>query len=867
MFGAMQERFPSIAGVAPQEMAELQTLGEVADYIQIKTGAGAYDAGTPSSDVLIKTNQSIKRCEVKFKYLPQPDFMEITLSEGYTTLLVNDGSDLTTDVADLLLKQGSKVAVLSLPEDIVKSKNTLPEGVTNIILDNTSDECIKSAVARIDNIGSFIHLHPYFEVTDENFSRFHEKDKAIVKTVFLIAKYLKQPLEKAGKTRRACFITVARLDGEFGLGDSLKSSPFCGGLFGLTKTLNLEWQSVFCRAVDLDPNLKPSAQLIISEMHDPDSGLIEVGHSQHRGRQTIVANEVSVDKSSLQKAEISPSSVFLVSGGGRGVTAECAIKLAEAYKSRFILLGRSSNEGSEPDWARGCSNEKELKKLIMQDFQSRGEKPTLPEIQKIYNGIISNREIHKTLQAIKEAGGEAVYLAANVTDASSLRRVLPDAIKQMGSITGIIHGAGRLADKYIEDKTEADFEAVYSVKTEGLLALLNCVPIFDLKHLVLFSSVAGFYGNVGQSDYAIANETLNKTALFIKKLHPSCHVSAINWGPWDSGMVRPELKKLFEENNIELIPTDVGTSMFVDEMSLSYKDQSQVVIGNALPFATSYISEEFKTYRIHRKLTLEANPFLIDHTIGDHPVVPIVSAVGWMSHACEQIYPDFKVFSCEDNKLFKGIVFDGKHTDNYILDLEELKKNKDEINFKVLIWSHGSNGSTGKTISHYSSVIKLLKSIPDAPVYQNGVKKSGSAHEISSDELYRNGTLFHGPTFQGIKKVSSLTPEKIVLECQLPPVSEEAQGQFPMHTVNTLLTDMQYQAMLVWVKHFQNAASLPLKTERAEFYKTIPFDKKFYISVDVKASNNYKMVADISTYDENDRLYIQTQGAEVTLMQ
>ena len=115
--------------------------------------------------------------------------------------------------------------------------------------------------------------------------------------------------------------------------------------------------------------------------------------------------------------------------------------------------------------------------------------------------------------------------------------------------------------------------------------------------------------------------------------------------------------------------------------------------------------------------------------------------------------------------------------------------------------------------------------------------------------------------------MQSLTPERIVLECQLPYVSEKVLGQFPTNTVNQLLNDMQYQAMLVWVRHFQNAASLPMRTERAMFYKTLPFDKKFFISVDVKSSDRYKMVADISTYDESHKLYILTQGAEVTLMQ
>ncbi|MBN1627699.1 MAG: SDR family NAD(P)-dependent oxidoreductase, partial [Deltaproteobacteria bacterium] len=839
---------------------------QVAEYIQRKTEAGAPAISITVQDVSEEKIQGISRSIVRLKYLPLPDYLINPVPEGHTSLIVNDGTSLTTEVAELLLKEGGRVVVLSLPEDIVAKKNTLPEGVKEVVLENTGDECIKSTIGGIENIHSFVHLHPRFEVEDGDFSPFFEKEKAIVKTVFLIAKYLKQPLDNATETGRSCFMVVVHMDGELGMGGNAHASPLCGGLFGLIKTLKLEWPAVFCRAVDLGREIESSAEHVVAEMHDPDSGLLEVGYSRDNGRQTLVAEKVDVDRGSLQRPEIGPSTVFLASGGGRGVTAECIIRLAENYKCRFILLGRSSHKDSEPDSAKGVSGEKELKRLIMQDLQSGGKKPTLPAIQKIYNEIVANREINKTLQAIKQAGGKAAYVSADVTDLSSLKNALPEAIKQMGSITGIIHGAGRLADKLIEDKTEADFEAVYSVKVKGLLAILDCVPTDDLRHLVLFSSVAGFYGNIGQSDYAIANETLNKTSHFFKKHHPLCHVSAINWGPWDSGMVSPELKKHFEKHHVALISTRAGSSMFVDEMSMTYRDQVQTVIGNILPFAASRIDNKLRTYRILRRMTLEANPFLNDHMVGEYPVVPVVCVVGWFSHTCENIYPDFKVFSCEDNKLFKGIVFDGSHAEKYVMDLKEIEKNTEEIVFEGLIWSNGSNGKKKKNF-HYGSIIKLVKNIPDAPVYQNGDKRIDPASEISIEELYHNGTLFHGPVFQGIKKVLSLTPERIILECQLARISEKVLGQFPNQTVNTILMDMQYQAMLVWVKHFQNAASLPLKTRHVKFYGTIPFDKKFFITVDVRSSNEFKMVADISTYDEDYRLYIQTQGAEVTLMQ
>ena len=41
------------------------------------------------------------------------------------------------------------------------------------------------------------------------------------------------------------------------------------------------------------------------------------------------------------KAEIQPSSVFIVSGGAKGITAKCTINVAQKHPCKFILLGRS----------------------------------------------------------------------------------------------------------------------------------------------------------------------------------------------------------------------------------------------------------------------------------------------------------------------------------------------------------------------------------------------------------------------------------------------------------------------------------------------------------------------------------------------
>ncbi|WP_410959140.1 KR domain-containing protein, partial [Salmonella sp. 6084] len=90
----------------------------------------------------------------------------------------------------------------------------------------------------------------------------------------------------------------------------------------------------------------------------------------------------------------------------------------------------------------------------------------------------------------------------------------------------------------LHKKTLDGYDRVFETKVGGLCALLDATAGDSLKLVCLFSSVAARSGNVGQSDYAMANEILNKVALAEQaRRGPGCLVRALGWGPWDSGMV------------------------------------------------------------------------------------------------------------------------------------------------------------------------------------------------------------------------------------------------------------------------------------------------------------------------------------------
>jgi NAD(P)-dependent dehydrogenase (short-subunit alcohol dehydrogenase family) len=559
--------------------------------------------------------------------------------------------------------------------------------------------------------------------------------------------------------------------------------------------------------------------------------------------------------------QIRPSSVFLVSGGAKGITAKCTIKLAQQYPCKFILLGRSELLETEPDFAQDCFDEATLKKRIMEYLLSKGEKPTPISVQKIFNQISSNREIKQTLAAIQQAGGQAKYINVDVTDTLTLNQKITSAVAQIGEITGIIHGAGNLADKLIEKKTEQDFEKVYTAKVQGLENLLACVKPNQLEHLVLFSSVTGFYGNIGQSDYAIANEILNKSAHSFKQKYPQCHVVAINWGGWDSGMVTPQLKKEFAKRGIDIIPVEAGTQMLVNELHPAYHNTTQVVIGSPMVPPAALLDPDLRSYRIRRKLTLEGNPFLLDHVIAGNPVLPATCAVSWMSDACEKLYPGYKAFSSTDFRVFKGITFNETLADEYILDLQETSKNLDthEVNFSCKI---SSKTPEGKTIYHFSTNIKLLRDVPAAPIYERLNLTEDNIITTIGKDFYQTGeaALFHGSAFQQLRRVINISSEKITTECFWQAINKVQQGQFPAYWVNAFTTDLSTHPLWIWLHHYHQEICLPGQQERYEQFAKTPYNEPFYVSCEVKSKTQTSVVADFFIHDKQGKIYSQLLG-------
>ena len=114
-----------------------------------------------------------------------------------------------------------------------------------------------------------------------------------------------------------------------------------------------------------------------------------------------------------------------------------------------------------------------------------------------------------------------------------------ETLGSLGPVTGLIHCAGVIRDKRIEEKTSQDIRSVFNTKALGLLNAIHALKSAPLKFIVGYSSWSGRFGNIAQTDYSAANEWLNRALTQIGRQRPELKVTSLMWPPWeDSSMAK-----------------------------------------------------------------------------------------------------------------------------------------------------------------------------------------------------------------------------------------------------------------------------------------------------------------------------------------
>jgi acyl transferase domain-containing protein len=899
ILGTVQDELPDLPELSPEDLAECRTLGEIVIYmasqlpaedaVSVKDAISTENAISnqqPEAIAPVSNEPSVElppHSEVALKKLDAAELVNNCFAANTKLVITDDGHNAGV-LAEKLVKQGLQVAIVRLPNG--QPQSPLNSDIASFQVESKGEAGILAVIEQIEqqlgDIGGFIHLQPQ-ETANAKGSGVNLSDDSFnhLSQAFLWAKLLQPKLTVETMARR-CFVTVSRIDGGFGYLDpeQLKTAELNqAALAGLTKTLSHEWPGVFCRALDIAPNLAASqlSDGIASELFDAHVSLNEVGLSQNAQgeiqRMTLIAGDASVKTAT---SDLTNTDKILVTGGAKGVTFECALALAKRCQSHFILAGRSQHLplNNLPTWAQG-KPVSELKSAAIAHIMASGEKPSPKQVDALVWPVQSSLEIHAALAAFYAVGASAEYISMDVSDADSVNRTL-GAITQITPITGLIHGAGVLADKHIQDKTLDELARVYGTKVNGLKALLNVIDASQLKLVAMFSSAAGFYGNTGQSDYAMSNDILNKAALQLSALNPNAKVMSFNWGPWDGGMVNPALKKMFTDRGVYVIPLQAGAELFATQ--LLKESGVQLLVGtdmqgngrsdiaskeavvkkpNAGEVQLAQRPQRNATVLLKRVLDPATLVFIQDHRIGGNPVLPTVCAIQWMREAALEHYG--LTFMVQDYKLLKGVIFDSRAVQTLTMELTPQYEAGELKNIKALICHEGRPQYQAQlfTVNDTDFALKSFDSLSHAKAITDRTR------------LYSDGTLFHGPRLQGLNKVLCFGEQGLIASCELPAINPGDCGDFvpslQMGGCQPFAEDLLLQAMLVWARLTYGAASLPSTIDEFISVQPMQAGDKGFIELEVIKTSGRSLEANVRLYHENGALSAIMKSAKVTI--
>ncbi|MFM7151251.1 MAG: SDR family NAD(P)-dependent oxidoreductase, partial [Gemmataceae bacterium] len=384
----------------------------------------------------------------------------------------------------------------------------------------------------IGKVTSLCHLVGLEDIQTESSPRFLE-----LKSLYQVTAAFGMDILKA----RGSVLAVTNMGGSFGLDSpNMPFNPGQAGMPGFLKSLAREWPEVRIKCVDIYPEMDNNHLLarIGAELESEDR-IIEIGYGPSE-RSTLEVVQKVISSDSPQQIEINEESVVLLLGGGRGITAGIAHEMAQRFRCRLILAGRSPLPEKESEETSELTSPADIKRALADSRKRKGGVVTPSAIEQEYRALQSARELRSNLSRLDAIGATYTYHSIDVRNEEQLTHFLRTIYQTHGKLDGVVHAAGLIGDSLLIGKTADVFDKIFETKVNPALVLEKELHPESLKFLVFFSSVAARFGNVGQTDYAAANEVLNKLA---RKLDRDWigRVVSIGWGPWDEvGMARPD---------------------------------------------------------------------------------------------------------------------------------------------------------------------------------------------------------------------------------------------------------------------------------------------------------------------------------------
>jgi NAD(P)-dependent dehydrogenase (short-subunit alcohol dehydrogenase family)/acyl carrier protein len=870
ILSAFEERMPGLPPVPPEEVGSLKTLGQIVAHLE--GGAVAPGAAAPAEPMesiagpdAPDENSTAGPVDAAFvekkKVLPVPSPFEagprIAVPDGRPVFIAEDAHGLGRAIAAALETRGI-AAIAAPPAELLEWQDVYTAAGLVILADaweNRDADFLPSAFALLHRLG-----------TD---------------------------LVDSGRKGGALFSTVSRIDGAFGFQGGGLDEPYQGGLAGLAKTAALEWPEVCCHALDIAPGweeVEAVAEAIVREL--VQAGPVEVGLDREERRELSLA-PAAYPEGGLNLA---PGDVVVATGGARGVTAECLCALAGRAPLTLVLLGRSPAPTPEPEWLSSLTSAADMKRALLAHHPWPDGTPTPAQLEAVYQGYANGREIAGSIQRMMDAGATVHYATADVRDAEAVGRVLDEVRAEHGPVKALIHGAGILEDRFIVDKTPDQFARVLETKVRGLEVLLEALESDPLAYLILFSSVAARMGNRGQADYAAANEVLNKIAQKTAALRPSCRVISFNWGPWDGGMVSPELRREFERSGVALIPLSAGAESMVAEMAGLPGESVEIVMGGGLapqapsspddgrketaslpdaapevPHAPPAAAEipgaspqDLLCLLFKREVDIERFPVIGSSLLDGQPVFPFALMTEWLGHGALHDNPGLYLHGLDDVRLVRRIqVGAGRKLIRLMAGKARRNGGIYEVDVEL------RNGVQGTDEVVHSRARAILADTPHQapPSFSPPLDIRVKSYAKSMDEIYEK-ILFLGEDLRGIREIMRCSPKGIIAKITSAPPPERWMAE-PLRTRwigDPLVLDSAFQMVTVWAHDQKGRLSLPNYGAAYRQYRPAFPENGVTAVFEVTGADDDSVKGDFTFLDAGNEVVAQLLGYEAVLV-
>jgi enediyne polyketide synthase len=506
------------------------------------------------------------------------------------------------------------------------------------------------------------------------------------------------------------------------------------GASGVARTLHLEAPAVRTTVIVLadvlpsDPVAAEEAVARVVAEAAATTGFTEVRYDVSGVRTVPILRALPLPSAAPAGSPLDSGDVLLVTGGGKGITAECALAVATDSGAKLALLGRADPA--------------------------------------------EDTELAGNLTRMDRAGIHYRYERADVTSAAQIEAAVERFQAALGPVTAVLHGAGRNEPSALANLTAESFRQTLAPKIGGLRAVLAAVDLTRIKLLITFGSIIGRAGLRGEAHYATANDWMSELTERFQRDHPAARALALEWSVWSgAGMgERLGVVEALMRDGITPISTENGITVLRGVLADPSAGPVLVVSGRAAGLPTLTLEQRELPLRrfvdqvvthypgveliTEAELTGGSDPYLTDHLLEGDLLFPAVLGMEAMTQLATAVTGREGPPLLENVEFLRPIVV--RPGGSTRIRLAALVIGPETV--EVVIRSE----ETGFGADHFRARVRLPRPVlPGTPVITGDLLPVVPVDPVT--DLY-GGVLFQGKRFQRLLAYRRASARQAVAE-------------------------------------------------------------------------------------------------------